>query len=78
MNWDYVGNGWMGGWMWILMALLLALLAFGTVAVIRALTMGAPDRTEAPLAVAAGRLAAGEITNDEYEEIRATLAGVSR
>jgi hypothetical protein len=34
MNWDYM-NGWMGAWMWIPAALLLAL---GTVAVIRGMT----------------------------------------
>jgi len=37
MNWDYM-NGWMGTWMWIPAALLLALLALGTVAVIRGMT----------------------------------------
>lgn len=77
MNWDYM-NGGMGGWLWVLMALLLGLLAFGMIAVIRALTMGAPDRAEAPLAIAARRLAAGEITTAEYEEVRATLARVSK
>jgi len=78
MNWDYMGNGWMGGWMWIPFVLILALLAFGIVAVIRAQTTGAPDRAQAPLAIAARRLAAGEITTDEYEELRATISGVSR
>jgi uncharacterized membrane protein len=33
---------------------------------------------ETPLAIAARRLAGGEITKDEYEELRATLAEVSR
>lgn len=34
MNWDSM-NGWMGGWMWIPAALLLALLAVGVVAAVR-------------------------------------------
>ena len=77
MNWDYMSNGWTGGWMWIPMALLPAFVVFGTVAVIRALSTGAPDRTEAPLAVAARRFAAGEINAEEFQKIRATLSGAS-
>ena len=77
MNWDYMMNGWMGGWMWmpmvLLLALLLALLALGVVAVSRA-TRGAPDGVEAPLTIAARRLARGEITKDQYEDLRSTLA----
>ena len=42
MNWDYMTNGWGGGWMWIAMALVLALLAIGTIAVVRATTKSAP------------------------------------
>jgi len=78
MNWDYMSNGWMGGWMWIPLALLLALVVLGTVAVIRASSTGAPERTEAPLAVAARRFAAGEINAEEYQRIRATLSGASQ
>lgn len=77
MNWDYMSNGWTGGWMWIPMALLLALVVVGTVAVIRALSTGVPDRAEAPLAVAARRFAAGEINAEEYQRIRATLSAAS-
>jgi len=36
MNWDYMMNGWTGGWMWIPLALLVALLALGLVAAIDA------------------------------------------
>jgi uncharacterized membrane protein len=73
-DWDYMMNGWIGGWMWIPMALLLALLAFVVVAVFRATATGAPYSGEAPLAIASRRLARGEITKDEYEDLRTTLA----
>lgn len=36
MNWDYMTTSWMGGWMWILTTLLLALVVLGVVAAIRA------------------------------------------
>lgn len=78
MNWDYMMNGWMGAWIWIPALLLLALLGLGVVAVTRAMTTGAPYGVEAPLAIAARRLARGEITKDEYEELRSTLAEVLR
>ncbi len=80
MDWNYMMNGWTGmnGWMWILPALLMTLLALGVAAVIRATTTGAPYGVDAPLAIAARRLARGEITKGEYEELRSTLAGVPR
>ena len=91
MNWDYMANGWsgwsgwsgwmggwMGGWMWIPLALVVALLAFGVVAMLRATTTDARYRVEGPLDIAARRLAQGEITKDQYEELRATLPKVSR
>ena len=81
MNWDYTMNGWMGGWMWIPFVLLLALLTLGVVALFRGLRTdpapGAQAHVETPLAVAAGRLARGEITKAEYEELRSTLGGVA-
>jgi len=81
MNWDYAMNGWMGGWMWVPFVLLLALLTFGMVALIRGMRSdpapGAQVHVETPLAVAAGRLARGEITKAEYEELRSTLGGVA-
>jgi len=81
MNWDYTMNGWMGGWMWIPFVLLLALLTLGVVALIRGMrsdqARGAHVHVETPLVVAAGRLARGEITRAEYEELRSTLGGAS-
>ena len=35
MNWDYTMYGWMAGWMWILMILVVAILVIGTVSVAR-------------------------------------------
>jgi uncharacterized membrane protein len=75
MGWDYMSNGgWMGGWMWIPMILVVALLILGTIAVARSLSTAAPRESNDPLAIAARRFARSEITKDEYETIRSTLA----
>ena len=74
MNWDYTTNGWMGGWMWIPMILIVALLTLGLIAVVRGLSTGTQRNAEDPLALAAHRFARGEITKDEYETLRSTLA----
>jgi uncharacterized membrane protein len=74
MGWDYTMNGWMSVWMWIPMVLIVALLILGTVAALRGLSAGAPRESEDPLAIAARRFARGEITKDEYETLRSTLA----
>ncbi len=76
MNWDgfYGMGGWMGGWMWIFGILLVALLVLGIVAMVRALGPGASRDADAPRAIAARRLARGEITAEEYEKVRSTLA----
>jgi len=74
MNWDYTMNGWMGGWMWIPLVLIVALLILGTIAIIRGTFAGPPRDADDPLAIAARRFARSEITKDEYEAVRATLA----
>jgi uncharacterized membrane protein len=74
MNWDYTMNGWMGGWMWIPMLLIVALLILGTIAVVRGSLAGTPRLADDPLAIAARRFARSEITKDEYEALRSTLA----
>jgi len=83
MNWDYTMNGWMGGWMWIPMVLsfaLLILVILGIVAVVRSMSPGTAREAgmareaDDPLAIAARRFARGEITTDEYEALRSTLA----
>ena len=73
MNWDYTMNGWMGGWMWIPMILVVALLTFGLIAVVRGLSAGTQREVDDPLAIAARRFARSEITKDEYETLRSTL-----
>jgi len=74
MGWDYMSNGWMSGWMWIPMILVVALLILGTVAVARGLSTGTPRESSDPLAIAARRFARGDISKDEYETVRATLS----
>ena len=73
MNWDYTTNGWMGGWMWFPMVLVVALLILGTIAVVRGSSAGTPRGADDPLAVAARRFARSEITKDEFEALRSTL-----
>ena len=74
MNWDYTMNGWMGGWMWIPMILVVALLTLGLIVVVRALSTGTQREADDPLSIAARRFARSEITKDEYETLRSTLA----
>ena len=68
-----VMNGWMGAWMVIPGALLLVALFLGALAMIRVAATGTPRDADAPLAIAGRRLARGEITKDEYEQLRAVL-----
>jgi len=42
MNWDYMTSGWISGWMWMSMILIVALLIVGTIAVVRSLNSRAP------------------------------------
>ena len=74
MNWDYTMNGWMGGWMWIPMILVVALLTLGLIAMVRVLSIGTQRDADDPLAIAARRFARSEITKDEYETLRSTLS----
>ena len=74
MNWDYTMNGWMGGWMWIPVILIVALLILATIALVRGSPGGTPREADDPLAIAARRFARSEITKDEYETLRSTLS----
>jgi uncharacterized membrane protein len=74
MGWDYMTNTWMSGWMWIPMILIVALLIVGTIAAVRVLASGTARQSDDPLAIAARRFARGDITKDEYESLRSTLA----
>ncbi len=74
MGWDYMTNTWMSGWMWIPMILIVALVILGTIAVVRSLATGTARQSDDPLTIAARRFARSEISKDEYESIRSTLA----
>ena len=74
-SWYGAMGGWMGGWMWLPAVFMMALLILGSVALIRSLSAGSSRETETPLAVAARRLARGEITTEEYNTLRSTLGG---
>src|SRR5206468_4634592 len=74
MNWDYAMNGWMGAWMWIPTILIIALLVLGLIAIVRGPAAEKQSATDDPLAIAARRLARGDISKDEYETLRSTLA----
>lgn len=70
-------EGWGAGWMVVMMLGWVALLAFGIWAVV-ALTRGqshppAAPRSETPREILDRRLAAGEITSDEYLEAHQLL-----
>ena len=76
MGW-YYGNGWGAGWMVVMMLGWVALLGFGVWAVV-ALTRGRGPATPAsgavePRAILDRRLAAGEITPEEYARVRGLL-----
>ena len=75
MGWnDGTWYGVMGGWMWLPGILMMALLILGTLALIRSLSTRSIAETATPLTVAARRLAHGEISTEEFDKIRATLA----
>ncbi|MDQ2914470.1 MAG: SHOCT domain-containing protein [Chloroflexota bacterium] len=74
MNWDYMMNGWMRGWMWIPTVLIVALLILGVIALVRGLSAVTPREVDDPLAIAARRFARSEISKDEYETLRSTLS----
>ncbi len=66
----------MGGWMWLVV--IAGLVAIWVVVVIgvRAMTRGTEPKgpaAEAPLAILDRRLAAGEISIEEYHQVRRTL-----
>ena len=71
------GSGWGSGWMLVMMLGWVVLLGFGIWAIV-ALTRArpqpsAPPRAEAPIEVLDRRLAAGEITSEEYLAARALM-----
>jgi putative membrane protein len=80
MMWPY-GHGWGWGWMlggWIVMLVFWALVVVGIVALLRGLGgRSASDRAghpETPLEILRRRYAAGEITREQFEEMRREVA----
>ncbi len=79
MWWDGYGPGW--GWMiagWIMMVVFWALVVAGIVALVRLLggrsTPSARGPAEAPLDVLRRRYAAGELTKEQFEEMKREVA----
>jgi uncharacterized membrane protein len=68
-----VMNGWMSGWMLVTSALFLVVLLVGVLALIRGAATSTSRDADVPLGIAGLRLARGEITKDEFEQIRAAL-----
>ena len=77
MMMGWYGDGWSAGWMVVMMLGWVALLAFGVWAVV-ALTRGrgpttVEPRAVEPRAILDRRLAAGDITAEEYAQLRRLL-----
>lgn len=75
MGW--YGDGWSAGWMVVMMFGWVALLAFGVWAVVALTRARGPApvelRSADPRAILDRRLAAGEITAEEYMQVRTLL-----
>lgn len=68
-------GGWMGAWMWIPSVILIVLLVLLAVTLIRFMSTASMHGADEPLAIAGRRLARGEISKDEFEQLRAALGG---
>jgi putative membrane protein len=71
-NWDGWGWGWGMGFGWIFMILFGALVIFGIVALAKWLFSASSDASsgKGPLEVLKQRYARGEITREQYEQMR--------
>ena len=67
MNWN---GGW--GWMWLMIPMMLAVWAFAALLVVPWLRMGR-EQTRSPMDRLDARLAAGEVTVEEYRSRRLEL-----
>jgi putative membrane protein len=78
MGWGHHMDDWGAGW-WIVMALGMVLfwglVIVGVVWLVRSLPWRADQRGAGPIEVLERRLAAGEISADDYRERRAILEG---
>ena len=75
MNWYGDMGGWMGAWMWIPAVLIVTALVVLAVVSMRAFVPAGPSENalETPAAIAARRLAKGEISTEDYNKLRAAL-----
>lgn len=75
MNWYGDMTRWIAAWMWIPPLLIVIVLVVLAVASMRAFSPAGPSDTglDAPVAIAARRLAKGEISTEDYEKIRVAL-----
>jgi len=63
-----------GGWMWILWIIVIGLIIWGVIALVKH-SSSPPDSSQKrdPLEIARERYAKGEISKDEFEEIKKNL-----
>ena len=63
-----------GGWMWILWIVIIGLVVWGIIALVKH-TSSTSDTSQkrSPLEIAGERYAKGEISKEEYEEIKKNL-----
>ncbi len=80
MMWPY-GGGWGWGWMiggWVMMVVFWGLVIFGIVALVRYLGSGqapaGPARAETPLDILRRRYAAGELTKEQFDQMKRDVA----
>ena len=78
MSWGMMGGNYdSGSWIW--MTLVTVLLVAGVIALgvwaVRATTRHAPDSSDSAIDVLRGRLASGEITQDDFDKTRKALRG---
>jgi putative membrane protein len=68
------GWGWMAGG-WIIIVLFWGLLIFGIVALIRGMSpRSMPTQSSTPVEILKRRYAAGELTKDQFEEMKRNVA----
>lgn len=80
MMWPY-GGGWGWGWMiggWAMMVVFWGLVILGIVALVRYLGSGTiptgSARAETPLEIVRRRYAAGEVTREQFEQVKRDVA----
>ncbi len=73
MDWGPTMSSWMAGWMWLPTLLLIVVVLVGLAVLLQRSPTNARE-TETAVAIAARRLARGEITKEQFEQLRSTLS----